>query len=87
MRGGRGRGGSRRSAGRARFWWRATGRRWRGPCLYLGEAALAALGAVAVHPAGAGLRLVAGRDPERRRPWSGPAVEGVAARVAGLAEP
>lgn len=42
-----------------------------GPCLYLGEAALARLGAVAVHPTGDGLRLAATRDPDRRRLWTG----------------
>ncbi|HUF87774.1 MAG TPA: ComEC/Rec2 family competence protein [Thermohalobaculum sp.] len=60
-----------------------------GPCLYLGEAALARLGAIAVHPAGAGLRLVAAHDPARQRPWrraveDGPGTE---ALVAGATPP
>jgi competence protein ComEC len=42
-----------------------------GPCLYLGQADLARLGAIAVHPEGDGLRLVPARDPARRRLWSG----------------
>jgi competence protein ComEC len=41
-----------------------------GPCLYLGQAELARLGAVAVRVAGDGLRLVPARDPARRRLWS-----------------
>jgi competence protein ComEC len=45
-----------------------------GPCLYLGQAGLARLGAVAVHVAGHaaadGLRLVPARDPARQRLWS-----------------
>ena len=41
-----------------------------GPCLYLGRAALARLGAVAVITEGDGLRLVPARDPARRRLWS-----------------
>ncbi len=41
-----------------------------GPCLYLGRAALARLGAVAVIAEGDGLRLVPARDPARRRLWS-----------------
>lgn len=41
-----------------------------GPCLYLGEVELARLGAVAVQPAGGTLRLVAARDPTRRRLWT-----------------
>ncbi len=41
-----------------------------GPCLYLGQAELARLGAVAVHAAADGLRLVPARDPARRRLWS-----------------
>jgi hypothetical protein len=45
-----------------------------GPCLYLGQADLARLGAVAVyvavHAAADGLRLVPARDPARQRLWS-----------------
>ncbi|MFQ5565590.1 MAG: ComEC/Rec2 family competence protein, partial [Paracoccaceae bacterium] len=41
-----------------------------GPCLYLGRAALARLGAVAVSAEGGGLRLVPARDPARQRLWS-----------------
>ncbi len=41
-----------------------------GSCLYLGEADLARLGAVAVHVEERGLRLVPARDPTRRRLWS-----------------
>jgi competence protein ComEC len=41
-----------------------------GPCLYLGQADLARLGAVAVYPEGDGLRLVPAHDPTRRRLWS-----------------
>ena len=40
-----------------------------GPCLYLGQAELARLGAVAVFAEGDGLRLVSARDPARRRLW------------------
>jgi competence protein ComEC len=41
-----------------------------GPCRYLGRAALARLGAVAVIAEGDGLRLVPARDPVRQRLWS-----------------
>ncbi|MCH8167653.1 MAG: ComEC/Rec2 family competence protein [Proteobacteria bacterium] len=41
-----------------------------GPCRYLGRAALARLGAVAVIVEGDGLRLVPARDRTRRRLWS-----------------
>jgi competence protein ComEC len=41
-----------------------------GPCLYLGKADLARLGAVAVHVEDGGLRLVPARDPTERRLWS-----------------
>ena len=47
-----------------------------GPCLYLGQAALARLGAVAVIAEGDGLRLVPARDPARRRLWSRSGVSG-----------
>ncbi len=47
-----------------------------GPCLYLGRAALARLGAVAVIAEGDGLRLVPARDPARRRLWSRSGVSG-----------
>jgi len=42
-----------------------------GLCLYLGEADLARLGAVAVHVEPDGLRLVPARDPARQRLWNG----------------
>jgi hypothetical protein len=41
-----------------------------GPCLYLGQADLARLGAVAVHTEGDTLRLVPARDPTKHRLWS-----------------
>ncbi|HUS52608.1 MAG TPA: ComEC family competence protein, partial [Thermohalobaculum sp.] len=41
-----------------------------GPCIYLGKADLARLGAVAVHVAGDELRLVPAREPAERRLWS-----------------
>jgi len=47
-----------------------------GPCRYLGQVALARLGAVAVHVEGDGLRLVPARDPARRRLWSEDGVPG-----------
>jgi competence protein ComEC len=41
-----------------------------GPCLYLGKADLARLGAVAVNAEGDGLRLVPARDRAQKRLWS-----------------